>query len=78
MKRKVDLLGNGTNEFLVNNEHVKNSVAVRVPVIGIRASGQHQPIALFLAQTRGKAQRVFTPINVSAKNEEILRSIEVG
>lgn len=52
-------------ELFVNDEHVENSVAVDVLIIGIGVLRQHQPIALLLTQARGEAQRILAPVNVA-------------
>lgn len=52
-------------KFFVNDEHVKNGVAVDVLIIGIGVLSQHQPVAFLLTQARSEAQRIFAPVNVA-------------
>jgi hypothetical protein len=51
--------------FLVNDQHVKDGVAVGVLVVGVGVSRQNQPVALLLAEARGETQRVLAPVHVA-------------
>lgn len=51
--------------FLVNDQHVKDGVAVGVLVVWVGVSGQNQSIALLLAEAGGKTQRVLAPVHVA-------------
>jgi len=53
-----------TYNFFVNYEHVQDCIAISVLIVRVSTSGQHQTVALFLAETRCKWQWIFTPIDV--------------
>jgi hypothetical protein len=55
--------------LVINDKHVEYGIAISILAVGIRAFGQHQSIAFLLAETSGKRERIFTPVDVTKEFE---------